>query len=178
MVLSTGSGDGSSGSWIGSGDVSSGEGGSLSVTAGVEPSLWEVQFHFWLDLPRQMMQLVAYLRYVQDTVQVRQVAVFASQHNAGTSGVSGILTFASGTSSAGSSGQIIVATGSASNSPGGDVKLLVGQGEGNGNAGGNINLLSGLSASSTGGAVSVTSGVGTARQVVDFDSKWYWWHCR
>ena len=55
-------------------------------------------------------------------------SIFLRTLNAGTTGVSGELTFSTGTTSSGSSGSISIGTGSASGGKGGDITIKVGDG--------------------------------------------------
>ena len=55
-------------------------------------------------------------------------SIFLRTLNAGTTGVSGELTFSIGTTSSGSSGSISIGTGSASGGKGGDITIKVGDG--------------------------------------------------
>ena len=84
--------------------------------------------------------------------------------NAGTTGVSGELTFSTGTSSSGSSGSISIGTGSASGGKGGDITIKVG--DGNTLDGGHLSLFAGNTygdISATGGSISIRSGYSSIR---------------
>ena len=79
--------------------------------------------------------------------------VYLRTANAGTSGVSGLMSYSTGTTSAGTSGMIKLETGTATGGKGGDVQLLVGTG--NQGVGGDVLVYAGktIDATKTGGAI-------------------------
>jgi len=84
--------------------------------------------------------------------------------NAGSNGVSGVLTFSSGTTSKGNSGAVMIGSGQAATGNGGVVSITVGSG--NKNAGGALSIVAGSTtdtatgAAGVGGALDMTAGSG------------------
>ena len=95
--------------------------------------------------------------------------------NAGTLGVSGALSFTSGTTSRGASGSITLATGTATSGKGGNIVLSVSPGTAGidpTDTGGDVIVRAGdstaASGTGSGGAISLTTGLGTERSSGDF----------